>query len=275
MPGQPGKALRSSPKHGGRLTATTLETITFDRPHRVSFRLVRRPVPHVAEQFALTEHSGTTTLTYSGELGTDFGKPGNGGSAGSRPPGKRRTAPRSPASGRSRTPRPTGRCPPLTPPPARAIHHAGSNEPRRRPFPAATGIRPPPLANAVNFVTERDGSLKRRRAGSADMGCNLGRLRPGEPTRACRHWSRRPPQARGPQAGAHGYRTPLPCWGDTAMRGGGVRVFSRNSRRPTSQLSSHLVGPALPGQPVTDDPCHPGLPIPLHLVGGCRRVVEW
>jgi len=46
------------------------------RPHRVSFRLVRAPVPHVAEEFALTEHDGTTTLTYAGELGTDFGKAG-------------------------------------------------------------------------------------------------------------------------------------------------------------------------------------------------------
>ncbi len=62
-----------TPVHGGRLTATTLETVTFDRPHRVAFRLVRGPVPHVAEEFDLTEHDGVTTLTYSGELGTDFG----------------------------------------------------------------------------------------------------------------------------------------------------------------------------------------------------------
>jgi hypothetical protein len=62
-----------TPVHGGRLTATTLETVTFDRPHRVSFRLVRGPVPHVAEVFTLTERHGVTTLAYSGELGTDFG----------------------------------------------------------------------------------------------------------------------------------------------------------------------------------------------------------
>jgi hypothetical protein len=59
--------------HGGRLTATTLETVTFDRPHRVGFHLVRGPVPHVAEEFRLTEHDGVTVLAYSGELGTDFG----------------------------------------------------------------------------------------------------------------------------------------------------------------------------------------------------------
>src|SRR5215471_11632794 len=28
-----------TPVHGGRLTATTLETVTFDRPHKISFRL--------------------------------------------------------------------------------------------------------------------------------------------------------------------------------------------------------------------------------------------
>jgi len=62
-----------TPVHGGRLTATTLETVTFDRPHRVGFRLVRGPVPHVAEEFTLTERRGVTVLAYSGELGTDLG----------------------------------------------------------------------------------------------------------------------------------------------------------------------------------------------------------
>jgi hypothetical protein len=62
-----------TPIHGGRLTATTLESVVFERPHRVSFRLLRGPVPHVVEQFTLTEHEGVTTLGYRGELGTDFG----------------------------------------------------------------------------------------------------------------------------------------------------------------------------------------------------------
>ena len=61
-----------TPVHHGRLTAATLETVTFDRPNRVTFRLVRGPVPSITEEFALTEHDGTTRLGYSGELGTDF-----------------------------------------------------------------------------------------------------------------------------------------------------------------------------------------------------------
>ncbi len=65
-----------TPVHQGRLTAVTLETITFDRPHRIAFRLVRGPVPYLTEVFTLTEHDGTTRLDYSGELGTDFGTAG-------------------------------------------------------------------------------------------------------------------------------------------------------------------------------------------------------
>ena len=65
-----------TPVHHGRLTAATLETVTFDRPHRVGFRLVRGPVPEITEEFILTEHNGTTTLDYTGELGTDFGMAG-------------------------------------------------------------------------------------------------------------------------------------------------------------------------------------------------------
>lgn len=65
-----------TPVHHGRLTAATLETVTFDRPHRIGFRLVRGPVPHITEEFALTEHDATTRLDYSGELGTDFGTAG-------------------------------------------------------------------------------------------------------------------------------------------------------------------------------------------------------
>jgi hypothetical protein len=62
-----------TPVHGGRLTAVTLEAVSFDRPRRVAFHLVRGPVPHVVEEFTLTEHDGATRLEYSGELGTDFG----------------------------------------------------------------------------------------------------------------------------------------------------------------------------------------------------------
>src|SRR5215472_4869543 len=65
-----------TPVHGGRLTAATLEAVTFDRPSRVGFRLVRGPVPHVAEEFKLTDRDGGTVLDYDGELGSDFGAVG-------------------------------------------------------------------------------------------------------------------------------------------------------------------------------------------------------
>jgi hypothetical protein len=51
---------------------TTLETVRFDRPRRVSFRLTRGPVPFVAETFELTPTDTGTDLEYRGELGTDF-----------------------------------------------------------------------------------------------------------------------------------------------------------------------------------------------------------
>ena len=62
--------------HGGRMTATTLESVTFDRPHLIGFRLLRGPVPHLTERFDLTTDGERTTLAYTGELGTDFGSLG-------------------------------------------------------------------------------------------------------------------------------------------------------------------------------------------------------
>jgi hypothetical protein len=57
--------------------ATTVETVRFERPHRIAFRLVRGPVPHVVETFELTDTGdGTTELLYTGELGTDLWAPG-------------------------------------------------------------------------------------------------------------------------------------------------------------------------------------------------------
>lgn len=57
----------------GRLQAVTVETVRFERPDRISFRLVRGPVPHVIETFVLTESDvETTRLAYSGELGMDL-----------------------------------------------------------------------------------------------------------------------------------------------------------------------------------------------------------
>ncbi|MBA3429095.1 MAG: SRPBCC family protein, partial [Actinobacteria bacterium] len=56
----------------GRLTTTTVETVRFERPHRVSFRLLRGPVPHVVETYELQSVADGTEFVYSGELGTDL-----------------------------------------------------------------------------------------------------------------------------------------------------------------------------------------------------------
>jgi hypothetical protein len=57
----------------GGLTAVTVETVSFDRPERIGFRLVRGPVPFVVEGFTLREVDGgaATELEYTGEMGTD------------------------------------------------------------------------------------------------------------------------------------------------------------------------------------------------------------
>jgi len=51
----------------------TVETVTFTRPERVDFQLVRGPVSAVTEQLMLREIDGgaATELRYSGELVTD------------------------------------------------------------------------------------------------------------------------------------------------------------------------------------------------------------
>jgi hypothetical protein len=56
----------------GPLVATTIETVRFEAPSRVHFRLVRGPVPHVVERFELLERDGGTELEYGGELGADL-----------------------------------------------------------------------------------------------------------------------------------------------------------------------------------------------------------
>jgi hypothetical protein len=57
---------------GRGLTATTVETVRFERPERIAFRLVRGPVPHVLETFELRDLNGETDFEYRGELGTDL-----------------------------------------------------------------------------------------------------------------------------------------------------------------------------------------------------------
>lgn len=54
------------------VSATTVETVRFERPERVSFRLVRGPVPHLTETFELRRTPDGTELDYRGELGTDL-----------------------------------------------------------------------------------------------------------------------------------------------------------------------------------------------------------
>ncbi len=62
---------------GAGLTTTTVETVRFERPERISFRLVRGPVPHVTETFELRQTGHGTELEYRGELGTDFWRLGS------------------------------------------------------------------------------------------------------------------------------------------------------------------------------------------------------
>jgi hypothetical protein len=56
----------------GPLTVTTAETVRFERPGRISFRLVRGPIPHVLERFELHSASEGTEVEYVGEIGADL-----------------------------------------------------------------------------------------------------------------------------------------------------------------------------------------------------------
>jgi hypothetical protein len=53
-------------------TATTVETVRFERPQRIDFRLVRGPVPHVEETFRFHDRAAGCELEYTGELGADL-----------------------------------------------------------------------------------------------------------------------------------------------------------------------------------------------------------
>jgi hypothetical protein len=54
------------------MRAVTVETVLFERPRAIRFRLVRGPVPHVTESFDLRPADGGTLFAYSGEIGADF-----------------------------------------------------------------------------------------------------------------------------------------------------------------------------------------------------------
>jgi hypothetical protein len=58
-------------------TTTTLETVRFQRPDRIDFRLVRGPVPHLSESFQLLPAESGTELHWEGELGTDLWRLGS------------------------------------------------------------------------------------------------------------------------------------------------------------------------------------------------------
>jgi hypothetical protein len=62
---------------GRGLTVTTLETVRFERPNLVAFRLLRGPVPHMTETFELHPTDDGTELRYRGELGTDLWRLGS------------------------------------------------------------------------------------------------------------------------------------------------------------------------------------------------------
>jgi Polyketide cyclase / dehydrase and lipid transport len=54
------------------LTVTTVETVRFERPRRITFRLIKGPVPHVLEHYELRASGTGTAFEYHGELGTDL-----------------------------------------------------------------------------------------------------------------------------------------------------------------------------------------------------------
>jgi hypothetical protein len=56
----------------GPVVTTTVETVRFEPPEEVHFRLVRGPVPYVVERFRLRATEQGAELEYSGELGTDL-----------------------------------------------------------------------------------------------------------------------------------------------------------------------------------------------------------
>jgi hypothetical protein len=57
---------------GSGRRATTVETVRFERSNRISFRLLRGPVPYVIETFELQPNEPGTAFSYTGEIGADF-----------------------------------------------------------------------------------------------------------------------------------------------------------------------------------------------------------
>ncbi|MEX2586697.1 MAG: SRPBCC family protein [Actinomycetota bacterium] len=54
------------------MDAVTVEAVRFERPGRITFRLLQGPVAHVWEEFLLEELGSQTKLSYRGEMEVDF-----------------------------------------------------------------------------------------------------------------------------------------------------------------------------------------------------------
>lgn len=63
-----------TPVLGGRTVSTTVESVRFERPRLIHFRLLRGPVPLVTETFEFKpgKSAATTDFEYRGELSTDL-----------------------------------------------------------------------------------------------------------------------------------------------------------------------------------------------------------
>lgn len=63
-----------TPVLGGRMVSTTVESVRFERPRFIHFRLLRGPVPLVTETFEFKPGNAgaSTDFEYRGELSTDL-----------------------------------------------------------------------------------------------------------------------------------------------------------------------------------------------------------
>jgi hypothetical protein len=61
-----------TPILGGRFIVTTRETVAFQPPHRIGFRLLQGPVAAVEEEYLLQPAEAGTAFTYQGSLASDL-----------------------------------------------------------------------------------------------------------------------------------------------------------------------------------------------------------
>ena len=76
---------------GAGIVTTTIETVRFDRPATIDFRLVRGPVPHVVERFTLHPDQDATRSTTPASSARTSGRSANGGPTRWPPNGKRQS----------------------------------------------------------------------------------------------------------------------------------------------------------------------------------------